>query len=285
MKPTLIITTGDPEGIGPEIVNKSLKLRSIKELAHYIVLGGSKESVLKYLDEAVRLIQHKRADALVTAPVNKEAINRAGLRFKGQTEYLATLTHTRDVLMMFVAGRLKVSLVTRHLTLNEVSRGLTVDNVFTTIHLTYQSLKRYFGIRCPKIGVCGLNPHAGEGGFIGNEEERIIIPALKRLKKRLGKSEGLNIEGPFASDSLFYDAYRGRFDAVVAMYHDQGLAPLKMVARDYAVNVTFGLPFIRTSPDHGTGYDIAGKGIADAGSMIQAIRLAVRLCEIQKIRR
>lgn len=279
-KPTIVITLGDPKGIGPEVVKKALKLMSIKNLARYIVLGGGRSLPVKYLDEAVRLIQGKQADALVTAPVNKEAINRAGLHFTGHTEYLAELTHTKDVLMMFVSKRLRVSLVTRHIPLKAVSSYINIDRIFRTLFLTAQSLKDYFGIMSPNIGVCGLNPHAGEGGFMGDEEKRLIIPAVE--KARLELSNSSIFYGPCSAEGLFYDAYRGRLDAVVAMFHDQGLIPLKMVARDYAVNATFGLPFIRTSPDHGTAYDIAGKDIASADSMIAAIRLAVKFVETQK---
>lgn len=280
-KPRIVITMGDPKGIGPEVVKKALKDVSIKGIAHYIVLGGKKGLPVKYIDEAVRLIKNKEADALVTAPVNKEAINRQGINFKGHTEYLAGLTGVtpRDVLMMFAAKRLRVSLVTRHIPIKKVPRYLNIDDIVRTIYLSYQGLKNYFRIMRPKIGVCGLNPHSGEGGFIGDEEERLIIPAIEKARFKLNSS---SIYGPCSAESLFYDAYRGKLDAVAAMFHDQGLVPLKMVARDYAVNITFGLPFIRTSPDHGTAYDIAGKDVAEPGSMIEAIRLAVRFVETEK---
>lgn len=215
-------------------------------------------------------------DALVTAPVNKESIVRAGIAFVGQTEMLSQIAFTTRTAMMLLGqddhGRwLRVALVTTHLPLKAVADALTVEKVETAIGLAAQSC-RDLGLPRARVGVCGLNPHAGEGGALGSEERTIIGPAVLAAQK-------LNIDavGPLSADALFYHAYRGDYDAVLAMYHDQGLAPLKMVAFEQGVNWTLGLPFIRTSPDHGTAYDIAGRGKANPSSMLAAIQLAKQL--------
>jgi 4-hydroxythreonine-4-phosphate dehydrogenase len=214
--------------------------------------------------------------ALVTAPVNKEAIIRAGIPFIGQTEYLSQLAGTERTVMMLLGaddrGRwLRVALATTHLAIRHVADELTQEKVELAIELAAQAC-RDLGLPTARIAVCGLNPHAGEGGEFGDEEIRIIEPAVRAVQSR-----GLDVKGPMAADALFYHVYRGDYDAVVAMYHDQGLAPLKMVAFENGINWTLGLPFIRTSPDHGTAYDIAGKNKANPSSMIAALRLARQL--------
>jgi 4-hydroxythreonine-4-phosphate dehydrogenase len=215
-------------------------------------------------------------DALVTAPVNKEAIVRAGVSFVGQTELLSEIAVAERTAMMLLGnddrGRwLRVALATTHLPICEVANRLTAEKVETTIELAAQAC-RDLGLSRARIGVCGLNPHAGEGGKIGTEELTIVGPAVKRAQ-----SKGIDTVGPLSADALFYYAFKGEYDAVVAMYHDQGLAPLKMVAFEQGVNWTLGLPFIRTSPDHGTAYDIAGQGKANPSSMLSALRLAKQL--------
>jgi 4-hydroxythreonine-4-phosphate dehydrogenase len=226
-------------------------------------------------DGAQRCLRHE-LDALVTAPVNKESILRTGEPFIGQTEFLSALAGTDRTAMMLLGqddrGRwLRVALATTHLPLKLVSIQLTMARIELAIELAAKACQ---DLKLPRsrIGVCGLNPHAGEGGELGTEEQTVITPALQASKTR-----GLDVSGPFAADTLFYHAYRGDYEAVVAMYHDQGLVPLKMIAFESGVNWTLGLPFIRTSPDHGTAYDIAGSGKASPSSMISAIRLAKRL--------
>lgn len=215
-------------------------------------------------------------DAMVTAPVNKEAIIRAGHPFVGQTEYLSDLAGTQRTAMMLLGtddrGRwLRVALATIHISIRSVPEKLTAEKITLAIELAAQSC-RDLGLSRARVAVCGLNPHAGEGGEFGDEEITTIGPTVQALQKR-----GFDVAGPLSGDTVFHYALLGDFDAVVAMYHDQGLAPLKAVAFDSGINWTLGLPFIRTSPDHGTAYNIAGKGIASPGSMIAAIRLAKQL--------
>ncbi|MBU0759578.1 MAG: 4-hydroxythreonine-4-phosphate dehydrogenase PdxA [Candidatus Omnitrophica bacterium] len=272
-KPLILVTTGDPKGIGPEVTEKALGDLRIRKMADFFVIRPTDATGLGAIKEAVSMLKKGRARALVTAPVTKSAIDRSGTPFKGHTEYLATLTKTRRFAMMFYSEPMKVAIVTRHLPLKEVAGSLTREKVETTIDLTDKALKKYFRIKRPRLVICGLNPHAGEQGLMGEEERKIIIPAVKRAKKTAS-----GVKGPLPGDIAFYMAYHGMFDAVVAMYHDQGLAPFKMLAFNKGVNVTLGLPFIRTSPDHGTAYDIAGKGIADPGSMKEAMKLAARIC-------
>ncbi len=219
--------------------------------------------------------------ALVTAPVNKESIIRAGHKFIGQTEFLSELAGTQRTAMMLLGtderGRwLRVALATVHISIKSVPEKLTAEKITLAIELAAQSC-RDLGLPRAKIAVAGLNPHAGEGGEFGDEEIKIISPTVLAMQKR-----GFDVVGPLSGDTVFHYALKGDFDAVVAMYHDQGLAPLKAVAFDSGINWTLGLPFIRTSPDHGTAYDIAGKGIANPGSMIAAIRLAKQLARNQK---
>ncbi len=216
-----------------------------------------------------------RVDGIVTGPICKQSWALAGYgRFPGHTELLATRFAAQRVAMMFVSPRLNVVLATVHIPLMEIRDVLTIGAVFDAIDLGNEGLKRMgiTGERRPRIAVCGLNPHAGEGGLMGDEESRIIEPAIK-----VANDVGIDARGPFPADSIFIEAARGQWDLVVAMYHDQGLIPVKLLDRDRAVNVTLGLPTVRTSPDHGTAFDIAGKNRADAGSMRSAIELAVRM--------
>jgi 4-hydroxythreonine-4-phosphate dehydrogenase len=220
-------------------------------------------------------------DALVTAPVNKESIIRAGHKFVGQTEFLSELAGTKRTAMMLLGadehGRwLRVTLATVHISIKSVPEKLTAEKITLAIELAAQSC-RDLGLSRAKIAVAGLNPHAGEGGEFGDEEITTITPTVLAMQKR-----GFDVVGPLSGDTVFHYALKGEFDAVVAMYHDQGLAPLKAVAFDSGINWTLGLPFIRTSPDHGTAYDIAGKGIANPGSMIAAIRLAKQLVKSRR---
>ncbi len=210
-------------------------------------------------------------DGLVTAPICKEGLEKARIPYPGHTEMLAALTGADRVGMMLAGGPLRVVLATRHLPLAKVPGAVTVDAIREAVALTAESLP-WLGIPEGRIAVCALNPHAGDGGLLGDEEARVIGPEIRRLKRR-----GFRVEGPVPADAVFYQAVHGRYAAVVAMYHDQGLGPLKMLAFDRGINVTLGLPIVRTSPDHGTAFDIAWQGRADPGSMIEAIRLAARL--------
>lgn len=303
---TVGITVGDPAGIGPEVTARALTRASLRRLARFKIFGeqslfkkyrfpvakncelidlgrlkagriplgqatdASASASLRYLQAAVRSLKDKTMDALVTAPVCKEAIAALGERFDGHTEYLAEAFQTRDFEMMFVApSGLRVIIVTRHIPLCDVSRAVSKEKVYRTIALAHRVLKAQFHIPGPRIAVCGLNPHAGEGGLIGNEEITRIIPAIA-----LAQKEGIKASGPFSADTIFAPRKAGQFDLIVAMYHDQGLAPVKALFFNRLVNVTIGLPFVRTSPAHGTAFDIAGKNRADPASMIEAIRFA-----------
>lgn len=228
--------------------------------------------VLATLDRALDGALRGEYAAIVTAPVQKSVINEAGVPFTGHTEYLAQASGARQVVMMLVGGGLRVALATTHLPLSAVPAALSIDGLIAVLEVLHADLRSKFGIDAPRIGVCGLNPHAGESGYLGREEVEIIAPALERLRAR-----GLRLEGPLAADTAFVPANARRFDAILAMYHDQGLAPLKYASFGQGVNVTLGLPFIRTSVDHGTALDLAGSGRADAGSMRAAIALAIEL--------
>jgi 4-hydroxythreonine-4-phosphate dehydrogenase len=228
-------------------------------------------AALEYLDLAIRLWQARRIQALVTAPVTKWAIAAAAApNFIGQTEYLARAMGVRDAAMMFVSNRLRVVLLTRHLPIGRVPRAITPRLLRTTIRLTIQALRTQFQISRPRLALCGLNPHAGEEGQIGREERTVIVPVLSSLRQR-----GLTCDGPFAADGFF--ASRHRYDTVICPYHDQGLIPFKLLARDRGCQLSLGLPVVRTSPDHGSALDIAGRGLAHPGSMIYALELAARL--------
>lgn len=224
-----------------------------------------------YIKKAIELAQEKQVDAMVTAPISKEALKMADQKWHGHTEMLAELTHTPEYAMMLAGGPLRVILVTIHTALRNVPQLITTAAVLKTIRLAKKACDM-MGINSPRIAVAGLNPHAGEAGIFGREEIEAISPAIEAARK-----EGLPVTGPYPPDTIFHKAYRGDVDIIVSMYHDQGLIPLKMVCFDTGVNVTIGLPIIRTSPDHGTAYDIAWKGMARPSSMIEAIKLAARL--------
>jgi 4-hydroxythreonine-4-phosphate dehydrogenase len=237
--------------------------------------AAARAAVAWLTDGAQRCLSHE-TDALVTAPLNKEAVVRSGQPFIGQTEFLSELAGTDRTVMMLLGdddrGRwLRVALATTHLPLKLVSEHLRAEKIELAIELAAKACQD-LGLSRRRVAVCGLNPHAGEGGEFGREEIDLIKPVVEAMQRK-----GMDVVGPLAADTLFYYAYRGDYDAVVAMYHDQGLGPLKMVAFDNGVNWTLGLPFVRTSPDHGTAYDIAGKGQANPSSMRAAIRLAKRL--------
>ncbi len=247
-----------------------------------IVRGKPDRRLAALAVESIRLAAglalEKSVDAVVTPPINKASLRKVGFSIPGHTEFLAELSQVKNYDMMLVGGRLRVALVTRHLALKEVSKYLTRDRVEKTILLTDRELRRSFGIRRPRIVVCGLNPHAGEEGRFGSEEIKVIAPAVRSARKKTDAE----LIGPLSPDALFHDAYLGKYDAEICMYHDQGLIPLKMISRGHGVNITLGLPFVRTSPDHGTGYDIAGAFVADAGSMTEALHLAVRISRNRK---
>jgi 4-hydroxythreonine-4-phosphate dehydrogenase len=309
-RPRLALTVGDPAGIGPEIVLKALAHREVpaadwavygsrEVLAQCAALlrlpsieasgarlvdvgGGPVETGVVSADagrQAAIAVIRAAEDAmkgelagLVTAPLNKEAMHNAGFEYPGHTELLAHRASTPNVAMMFVGGRVRVALLTIHAALKDVPALITAEEIVRVTTLVHDALPKFGATERRKIAIAGLNPHAGEHGHIGREEQDIFPNALSRLR-----AAGVDIEGPFPGDTLFVRASRGEFDGVIACYHDQGLIPVKLLAFGEAVNVTLGLPFIRTSVDHGTGFDIAGQGKADEGSLLAAMRLAVRL--------
>lgn len=232
--------------------------------------GG--EASFRYVEAGIRLTLANALQGLVTAPISKAMWHAAGHVYPGHTELLADLTHTPEVRMMLVGSRLRVILVTTHLALAKVPAALTSDRIAQTIAMTAEHLTRFHGLSRPRLAVAGLNPHAGENGAFGDEESRIIAPAVRRAGEA-----GLDVAGPFPADSVFIRAVRGEFDGVICLYHDQGLIPLKLLSWEDGVNVTIGLPIVRTSPDHGTAFDIAGQGTADPRSMQAAIALAVEM--------
>lgn len=315
--PRLAITVGDPAGIGPEVVLKALALPGrpaadisvfgplalldacagrfgLKPLASLGVQlvdvpvegevplgrhspaggGAAAEAVLA----AARRAMQGEYDGLVTAPLNKESLKAAGYPWPGHTELLADVAGTDDVAMLFVGGGLRVVLLTIHRSLRSVAEAIDRPLVERVTRLLHRELPR-FGVARRRIALCGLNPHAGENGLFGQEERDVFQPALEALR-----AEGLDVQGPFPADSLFVRAQQGEFDGVVACYHDQGLIPVKLAAFGHAVNVTLGLPFVRTSVDHGTGFDIAERGVAEAGSLLAALEVAVEMCRHAKAR-
>ena len=334
-KPVIAITVGDFNGIGPEVVLKSIASAGTQRYCHPLLIGplevfqwyakrlkiklnlqtfksptgkadGRAIQVLDLgifhprdiqlgkltpvagtaaglaLHRGVELCLQRQAAALVTAPVSKSALSLAGYTYPGQTELLAELTESDHVTMMLVSKELRVGLVTVHVPLRDVVVSLSIQKVFGAITVVNHSLTNDFGIPKPKVAVLALNPHAGEGGLFGNEDERVVTPAIE-----LAKTQHVQVSGPFSSDAFFGTRRHKEFHAVVAMYHDQGLIPLKMTSFGKAVNFSAGLKIVRTSPDHGTAFDIVGKGIADPGSMTEAIRLAVEIAgrrEAQKPR-
>jgi 4-hydroxythreonine-4-phosphate dehydrogenase len=330
MKPKIAISMGDFNGIGPEIILKSLRSPGIQKICVPMIVGSidvfeyyakrirqrihfkeidsipdksSAQNIHVFhlrkfqnpvikpgiisreagdyageaIEVAVELCKQKVIDGMVTAPISKEALHLAGYRFPGQTEMLAKICKTDNVIMMLVANNLRVGLTTIHLALNKVTKSLSKELIAGRLSLIHSSLRKDFGIRNPKIAVLGLNPHAGENGAMGNEEIEIIEPAI-----RVAKRNRVHVDGPFPADGFFGMHSYKNYDAVLAMYHDQGLIPLKMMGFNIGVNYTAGLPIVRTSPDHGTAFDIAGKGIADPSSMIEAIRLAVQIIKNRK---
>lgn len=313
------ICIGDAAGVGPEVTLKALKQLIPESGNNFLLVGdvnlitgldsrlglnlplnssriqihnpgpclsselipGSAvvaNAAMSYLEEAARRCLRKELKGMVTAPLNKEAVIKTGRKFMGQTEFLSELAGTQDTAMMLMGADdrdrwLRVALVTTHLPLKDVPAAITKEKVLRAIRLADRAGR---DLKLPKrrIALCGLNPHAGEGGEIGTEEIDVIIPAAESAR-----AEGYEVTGPLAADTLFYYAYKGDFELVVSMYHDQGLAPLKMIGFESGINWTLGLPFVRTSPDHGTAYDIAGKGVANPNSMVAAIKLALQLAK------
>ena len=265
-----------PEGILPQLPPGILPVLSLTRLSpgpNPVAMPPEESSraSFAYVEKAARMALAGQVEAVVTGPVSKEAIARSGIPFQGHTEFFAQSAGVREFVMMLAGERLRVALVTTHLALNEVSRSLGEEKIRSVIDITARGLRDYYGLPRPRIAVAAFNPHAGEGGLFG-EEEKIISRAVVRAR-----DAGWEVSGPWPADSLFHRAVQGEYDAVVCMYHDQGLIPLKLLHFDSAVNVTLGLPFIRTSVDHGVAFDIAGKGIARSRSMEEAIRLAARM--------
>lgn len=324
-KPRIVITMGDPTGVGPEVIARALADPVVRGCCHHLVVGdelamargialagtgfrietaesvpreepaervvmlcrvaaltaddlcygrptvAGGDAVFRAICHATDLCLRGDADGMATAPINKEALNRAGHRYPGHTELLAELTGADRVVMMLAGARLRVALVTIHEALAQVPALVTFERVLATIRITHRDVDRYF-TRNPRIAVLALNPHCGEGGMFGDEESRIIAPAVQAARQ-----EGIDATGPLSADTLFHFAAQGAYDAVVCMYHDQGLIPLKLLHFDDGVNVTLGLPIIRTSVDHGTAYDLAGTGKASAESMKAAIMMAAAM--------
>lgn len=310
-RPRIAVTLGDPAGIGPEVALKALTDADVRRLAHFTVFGppaaawarlaGAEPSFLgaagvtlvdcggagldalapgcasreggeasvRYVLAAVEAAKAGRIDAIVTGPISKEAVGLAGHPWPGHTELLAEAFGAPEVAMMFAGGPFRVILVTIHVALVEAIRSITAAAVVKACRLGSDAVRRWFGVAVPRVGVCGLNPHAGEAGRFGHEEREIIGPAIEEAR-----AAGVCAAGPLPPDTAFRQAVEGRFDLVVAMYHDQGLIPIKTVAFAESVNITVGLPVVRTSVDHGTAFDIAGRGRADASSMKAAIRMA-----------
>lgn len=297
----LAITMGDPNGIGPEIINKLLKTEKFS--VPIVIIGnrpaleafgvvnceiidpfGPLEEYNKgratkqngaasyaYVAQAIQLAQEKKIAGIVTAPINKAALHLAGYNFDGHTEILAEKTQTPNFGMMFAAEELNIILTTIHKQLRSVPELITKEKLTKIIGLGLRGLQS-LGIMNPRLAVCGLNPHAGENGIFGHEEQEIISPVIQEYQ-----NQGIQISGPYPADTLFTPQLRKQFDLIIAHYHDQGLIPLKMLAFDNAVNITVGLPFVRTSVDHGTAYDIVGKNCAKTTSLKQAILLAERI--------
>lgn len=319
--PRLAITTGDPAGIGPEISLKAVASDDVRGycipalIGKKAVLQRTAESLnlnveftkrdsrnfvsivdvgppldeftigvdaaetgkasADYIQTAVDLWRRGEADAIATAPISKKALSLAGYEFPGHTEFLAHLTNTSRVGMSFFGGNLRVVLLSTHLSLLDAIKKVTTDNLTELIQFSDRELSKLLGHK-PKLAVAGLNPHASEGGMFGSEESTQIAPAIKSCR-----SSGIEVTGPYSPDTIFLRCHRGEFDAVIALYHDQATIPVKAFSFGSAVNVTLGLPLIRTSVDHGTAFDIAGKGIADPSSMIAAIKLASELVRIK----
>lgn len=286
MRPHIGITLGDPAGIGPEVVDEALKSGRVPDSADYRVIGEyplctlgqptpeTARAAAAALEEAVDLARRGVIDAVVTGPIHKARMYDIGFRFPGQTEFFAERTGTANYAMLLTGGRLTVALVTTHIALRRIVELLSEDEIVRVGLLLAAFLGRR-GHAHPRIAVAGLNPHAGESGALGTEEILTIQPAVEELQRTCGNDA--TFAGPFSPDTVFNRAVNGEFDAVLCMYHDQGLIPLKLHAFDEGVNVTIGLPFPRTSPDHGTAFEIAGKRVARPDSMIAAMRLAAEL--------
>ena len=284
--PRIGITTGDPAGIGPEVAERAARdpaVLAVCEPALYATPGACRPGVVsavagraayEAVTRAVRDALAGRIDAVATAPINKQAWARAGLRWRGHTELLAELTGAGEVRMMFHAGRLSVVLATVHVPLAHVPALLTRERLETTIALAHAELPR-FGVARPRLALAGLNPHAGENGLLGSEEREVFAAAVESCARR-----GVDVSDPIPADAVFRRAAEGEFDAVIACYHDQGLLPIKLLAFGRAVNVTLGLPIVRTSVDHGTGFDIAGRASRSGGDAC-AVRLAARLAAVR----
>ena len=282
------ITLGDQAGIGPEIVRAALASGRLPADAEYSVIGPSSEcslghptaetarAALQALEEGVELARRGEIDAIVTGPIHKARMYEIGFKFPGQTEFFADRCGVSNFAMLLTGGKLTVALVTTHIPLREVSEKLRTTEI-VRVGLLLEDYLRQRGLETPRIAVAGLNPHAGESGALGKEETDVILPALQKLQSEIGNRKWKIFEGPFPPDTIFHHAANGDWDGVLCMYHDQGLIPLKLHAFHEGVNVTLGLPFPRTSPDHGTAFEIAGKGIARPDSMIAAIKLASEL--------
>lgn len=304
--PVIALTMGDPAGIGPELAVKAASSGILAKFAEILVYGCpdilrvasakfTKGKKVKCIETGSMLFKNLKigkenskcgleaynaivtaakdviggkANAIVTCPVNKASVNMAGIEFSGHTELVAELCDTADFAMMQSSRNLRVAFVTTHIPLKEVSKSITFDRIIKVGLLLHKAIKQE-GIANPRIAVAGVNPHAGENGFMGCEEIKTVIPAIKRLN-----SDGLKIDGPFPADTLFISSTLKKYDGILAMYHDQGHIPFKMIAFDRGVNSTLGLPIVRTSVDHGTAFDIAWKGIADTGSLFAAVKLA-----------
>ncbi|RII28562.1 MAG: 4-hydroxythreonine-4-phosphate dehydrogenase PdxA [Geobacter sp.] len=329
-RPIIAVTMGDPTGVGPEIIARTLCDPEVRRTCRHLVIGdqlameralaitgerlsievlddgmppvddvndriyvrplsrltaadmvfgapsrASGVAMYDYITTAAQLCLSGDVAGMATAPINKEALNRAGYHYPGHTELLAELTGTDQFVMMLAGDRLRVALVTIHEALAHVPRLVTFDKVLSTIRTTHRDVSRYFRTN-PRLAVLSLNPHCGEGGLFGDEEARVISPAIA-----VARAEGIDAVGPLSADTLFHFAAEGMYDAVVCMYHDQGLIPLKLLHFDDGVNVTLGLPIIRTSVDHGTAYDLAGTGKANHRSMVAAILLAARMASVR----
>ena len=283
--PRIAITAGDPAGIGPEIAEKAAADPRVRAVCDPLIYGSESrfepgqlsaaagQAAYEAIVRAVRDAEAGGVSAIATAPISKKALALAGLPWRGHTDMLAALTNTREVAMMFHSSRLRVVLATIHIPLADVPAALTLPAVLGVIALTAREMPK-FNLSDPRLALAGLNPHAGEQGVIGQEEERVLGPAVN-----LSREKGIDITGPWPGDTVFLRAVQGEFDVVIACYHDQGLIPVKLMAFGEAVNVTLGLPIIRTSVDHGTAFDIAGRAVANPESMVQAVLLAARLAQ------
>jgi 4-hydroxythreonine-4-phosphate dehydrogenase len=339
MKKPLVLTMGDPTGIGPEIIVKAVKAGAFADIDRPLVVAGdlavlkraaevcgckfkshpgsrlplatdeifldnypmqvhacsqldlarqqygqptesSGFAMAKYISWACDACLAGDVAGMVTAPINKQAFQAAGLDFPGHTEFLAARCQVDKVVMMLAGERLRVCMVTTHCALNDVSQHLSAEGILNTIRIVAKSLDNQFGIMQPRLAVLALNPHAGEGGLFGDEETRHILPAIEAAK-----AENILASGPHSADTLFWFAIQGHYDAVVCMYHDQGLIPFKLLHFEDGVNITLGLPIVRTSVDHGTAYDLAGTGQASAASMISAVKMAAQMAEKQECRK